>query len=402
MSLGHRLLENPLLVARDVPPSLPELEVVSVFNAGVAKVGEEVVLLMRVAERPRSDIDPPPGALTLDLRGPYPTFEPLPAGYRKHDVIGMAVADTSARPARVAVAYIPIDLPGLDLHDPRAVRYRDPRTSRRDGSGGYTDFLAQMSHLRVARSRDGIHFEVDPTPALAPASALEEYGVEDPRATLIDGRWYVTYVSVSRWGITTSLASTVDFRTFDRSGVIFLPDHKDVVVFPGRVGGKYRALTRPMSQSFGKVLGMWIASSDDLTSWGGHVPICLPRPGSWDELRTGASAVPFRVAEGWLELYHGVDHDSHYAMGALLLDGDDPTRVLARSPQPILAPEESYERNGLFNDTVFSCGHLDLGDGRIRLYYGAADSVIAAADFEVREIVASLEPWSGAGGGLAC
>lgn len=140
---------------------------------------------------------------------------------------------------------------------------------------------------------------------------------------------------------------------------------------------------------------MWIATSEDLKEWGGHAPVCLPRPGRWDARRTGASAVPFRVAEGWLELYHGVDHDSHYAMGALLLDGDDPARILARSPRPILAPEEEYERNGLFNDTIFSCGHLDLGDGRIRVYYGAADSVLAAADLDVREIVASLEPWSG-------
>ena len=395
MSLGHRLGENPLLTAHDVPPSVPELEVVSVFNAGVAKVGDEIVLLLRVAERPRSDLDPPADALTLDLGGPFPTFQRLAAGYRKHEVIGMCVLDTSVSPARMKLAYIPIDLPGLDLHDRRAVRYRDPRGPRRGPNDGYTDFLAQMSHLRVARSRDGIHFDVEAAPALSADRAMEEYGVEDPRATLIDGRWYVTYVSVSRWGITTSLASTLDFRTFERHGVIFLPDHKDVVLFPGRVGGKYRALTRPMPHSFSKILGVWIATSDDLMEWGGHAPICLPRPGRWDEQRTGASAVPFRVAEGWLELYHGVDHDSHYAMGALLLDGDDPTRVLARSPQPILAPEESYERNGLFNDTVFSCGHLDLGDGRIRLYYGAADSVLAAADFDVREIVASLEPWSG-------
>lgn len=395
MTLGHRLVENPLLTAKNVPPSLPELEVVSVFNAGVAKVDGEVVLLLRVAEQPRSDLDPPAGALTLDLRGPFPTFRPLPPGYRKDDVVGMCVVNTSSNPARVAVAYIPASLPGLDLRDRRAIRYRDPRGTHGGAEDGYTDYLAQMSHLRVARSRDGIHFEVEATPALAPGRSSEEYGVEDPRVTFIDGRWYVTYVSVSRWGITTSLASTADFRAFERHGVIFLPDHKDVVLFPERIGGKYRALTRPMPQSFGKILGIWIAASDDLTEWGGHVPICLPRPGQWDERRTGASAVPFRVAEGWLELYHGVDHDSHYAMGALLLDGDDPTRVLARSPRPILAPEEGYERNGLFNDTIFSCGHLDLGGGRIRLYYGAADSVLAAADFDVREIVASLEPWSG-------
>jgi predicted GH43/DUF377 family glycosyl hydrolase len=396
MSLGHRLHENPLLTAKDVPPSLPELEVVSVFNAGVAKVGDEVILLLRVAEQPRSDLDPPAGALTLDLAAPFPTFRKLPSGHRKHEVIGMCVVDTSTKPARLRVAYIPVSLPGLDLHDRRAIRYWDPRGPKDRNGQGHTDFLAQISHLQVARSRDGIHFEVDCAPALVPDRGLEEYGVEDPRATFIDGRWYVTYVSVSRWGITTSLASTTDFRAFERHGVIFLPDHKDVVLFPERIDGKYRALTRPMSQSFGKILGAWVATSDDLLAWGGHAPVCMPRRGYWDERRTGASAVPFRVEEGWLELYHGVDHDSHYAMGALLLDADDPSRVLARSPRPILAPEEPYERNGLFNDTIFSCGHLDLGGGRIRLYYGAADSVIAAADFDVSEIVASLEPWTGA------
>ncbi|MBI2773617.1 MAG: glycoside hydrolase family 130 protein [Chloroflexi bacterium] len=394
MSIGQRLRENPLITARDVPPSLPELEVVSVFNAAVARVGDEVILLLRVAERPRSDLDPPAGALTLDLRKPFPTFAPLPSGYRKHEVVGMCVVDTASTPARVTVAYVPVDLPGLDLSDPRTIRYRDPWRPP-DRADGYTDHLAQLSHLRVARSRDGITFQVDPLPALVPDGRLEEYGVEDPRATFIDGRWQVTYVSVSRWGITTSLASTLDFRTFERHGVIFLPDHKDVVLFPERVKGRYFALTRPMSQTFSKILGMWMASGDDLLEWGRHVPICLPRDGYWDERRTGASAVPFRVAEGWLELYHGVDHDSHYAMGALLLDGDDPTRVLARSRRPILAPEEAYERHGLFNDTIFSCGHLDLGGGRIRLYYGAADSVVAAADLDVRAIVASLEPWTG-------
>ena len=201
---------------------------------------------------------------------------------------------------------------------------------------------------------------------------------------------------MSRWGITTSLATTTDFRTFQREGVIFLPDHKDVVIFPEKVGGRYVALTRPMPQSFSRIFGIWIAFSEDLRSWGGHQTVCLPRWEYWDELRTGASAVPFRVDDGWLELYHGVDRNTRYAMGALLLDADDPRKVVARSAQPILEPLEPFERTGLFNETVFSCGHVELGDGRIRMYYGAADSVIAAADFDVRDIVNSLEPWQGA------
>ena len=237
-----------------------------------------------------------------------------------------------------------------------------------------------------------MHFEVDRMPAVSPVDAFEEYGCEDPRATLIDGVWHVTYVSVGRLGITTSRLTTTDFRSFQRKGMMFLPDHKDVAIFPGRIGGRYYALTRPMPGSFNHILGIWIASSSDLVDWGDHRPLALPRDGMWDSLRTGASAVPFRVPEGWLELYHGVDAAGRYCMGGLLLDGDDPTRVIARSPAPILVPVAAYEQTGLYNNTVFSCGHVPLGDDgkRIRLYYGAADSCLAAADFDVAEIVSSL------------
>ena len=392
--LGRRLRENPLLTSHDVPPSEPELEVVSVFNAATARLDGETILLLRVAERPRTGVDLPPDALTLDFSGPHPALRPL-AGHRTRDqVIGIAFMDASVHPPRVRVAYVPTDLPGIDLRDPRAIRYQNRSGSLRMVNDGYQDYLAQISHLRVARSRDGVHFTVDPSVAIGPDNPLEEYGVEDPRITYIDGSFHITYVSVSRWGITTSLATTSDFRTFDRKGMIFLPDHKDVVLFPEKIDGKYVALTRPMPQSFGRIFGVWIAFSDDKYAWGGHLPLALPRWEMWDELRTGASAVPFRTERGWLELYHGVDRETTYAMGALLLDLEDPRKVLARSAKPILSPTEIYECMGLFNDTVFSCGCVPLDDRgeRIRMYYGAADSVVAAADFEVREILDSLAP----------
>src|ERR671934_145563 len=100
--------------------------------------------------------------------------------------------------------------------------------------------------------------------------------------------------------------------SYDRRGVVFLPDHKDVVIFPERIDGKYVALTRPMPQSFSRIFGIWIAFSDDLVEWGGHETVCLPRWERWDELRTGASAVPFLTKDGWLELYHGVDRHHPY------------------------------------------------------------------------------------------
>jgi len=392
--LGRRAIENPILTAADVRPSLPGLEVISVFNAAAARVDDEIVLLVRIGERPLVGATPPDDALTLDLTRPEPEIKPLGTGFSADDVIGIAFLDTKHVPAKVVEVFIPRDTPGLDLSDPRAIRYRSLTGGFTAAADDISDFLTQMSHLRVARSRDGIHFEVDDRPAVVPANRFEEYGCEDPRATLIDGVWHITYVSVSRLGISTSRLTTTDFRSFERHGIMFLPDHKDVVLLPGRIGGRYAALTRPMPQSFGRVLGIWIAFSDDLVHWGDHAPLALPRSGMWDELRTGASAVPFRVDGGWLEIYHGVDRNTRYALGGLLLDGDNPARVIARSAEPILLPAATYERNGLYNDVVFTCGHvaLDPEEKSIRVYYGAADSCLAVADFTVQDILDQMTP----------
>jgi predicted GH43/DUF377 family glycosyl hydrolase len=390
--LGQRLANNPILSSRDVVPSQAALEVVSVFNAAAATVGEETILLLRVGERPRAMTGLLPAtARTLDPTAPEKGLQSLPTGMLGENAIGLAFLDPATEPPRMVVAYVPKDLPGVDLSDPRTIRVRMP-PAKPGAPEEVRDYLTQISHLRVARSTDGAHFEVDPLPAVRPVDSFEEYGCEDPRATLIDGVWHITYVSVGQLGITTSRLTTTDFRSFQRHGIMFLPDHKDVVLFPGRVRGRYIALTRPMPASFNRVLGIWIAFSDDMVSWGGHRPLALPRKGMWDGLRTGAGAVPFRVPEGWLELYHGVGVDGQYAMGALLLDAEDPSRVIGRSPEPILVPKEEYETSGFYNNTVFSCGHVPLDDRgeRIRMYYGSADSCMAAADFDVKEIVGSL------------
>lgn len=394
---AHRLANNPILTSADVAPSQAALEVISVFNAAAVRVGKETILLLRVGESPRAMTGLLPAtARTLDLAAPHKGLDHLPPGTLGEDVIGIAFLDPATEPRRVVVAYVRKDLPGLDLSDPRTIRVTRP-PAKPGGRPEVRDYLTQISHLRVARSTDGAHFVVDHLPAVMPADSFEEYGCEDPRATLIDGVWNITYVSVGSVGITTSRLTTTDFKAFRRRGLMFLPDHKDVVLFPGRVRGRYVAFTRPMPSSFNRVLGIWIAFSDDLVNWGGHLPLALPREGMWDCVRTGAGAVPFRVPEGWLELYHGVDSDGHYAMGALLLDAEDPTHVIGRSPVPILVPTEDYERSGFYSNTVFSCGHVPLDDRgqRIRMYYGAADCRMAAADFDVRAIVASLAPCSG-------
>lgn len=386
--LATRVGNGPLVTRRDVPSVQEGFEVQAVLNPATAQVGEETVLLMRVAERPRSDIDPPADARTLDLSGLHPKVVLLPPGYRKEDVVPIAVADPESASLRHIAVYLPRDLPGLDTSDPRGVTFVNPTL------GKTVTFLTQVSHLRCARSRDGVHFTVDEQPAISPSTHLEEYGCEDARATLIEGVWHITYVAVSRVGITPSLALTRDFRSFEKRGAFLAPDNKDAVLFPLRNDRGHTAFTRPMPSSFGHILGIWLRFPDRGLPWGGYQPLVLPREGTWDERQTGAGTVPIRCRAGWLEIYHGVDADHTYALGAVLLDGDDPRVVLARSAEPILRPEAPYERAGLLSNVVFTCGHVPLDDegDRIRVYYGAADSVIAAADFRVQQILDSLGP----------
>ncbi|MCL4508378.1 MAG: glycoside hydrolase family 130 protein [Chloroflexi bacterium] len=380
-TLAQRLPENPLITPQDVVPSQPGFEVVCAFNPAAARYGDDIILLIRVAERPRSVrlSDWPAWEVILDHVDLH--LLPLTEKYAHHELVGLAVFNPQADPPRVVPAYLRKDLPGLDLHDTRAIKLN------------HSMLLSQLSHLRLARSRDGVHFMIDTQPAIAPESVTEEFGCEDARITQIGDTYYVTYVAPSRVGICTCLASTTDFHHFERHGIIFLPDHKDVVIFPGKVQGKYWALTRPMPSSFSKVHGIWLSNGPDLLNWGNHVPLGLPRHGMWDELRTGGSNVPILTQEGWLVLYHGVDSQGRYCMGAMLLDAENPRRVLARSAHPLLAPEALFERQGFYGNVVFSCGHVPLDEeGRtIRLYYGASDSVTAAADFSVDAILGSLK-----------
>jgi len=386
-ALGKRVGNGPLLAPRDVAPLQAGFEVQAVLNPAAARIGDEIVLLLRVAERARSDIDPPADAQTLDLSGPHPRIVPLPRGYRKEDVVPIAIRDPGGESFGYLPLYLPKDLPGLDVSDPRSVQFTHPQLEKT------VRFPAQVSHLRCARSTDGIHFTVDPEAAIVASTDLEEYGCEDPRATCIDGVWHITYTAVSRVGITPSLALTTDFIHFEKHGALLPPDQKDIAFFPEKRDGRYMALTRPMPSSFGHVLGIWIAMPDPKLPWGAHRPLVLPREGKWDERQTGAGTVPFAVPSGWLEIYHGADANLRYALGAVLLDRDDPTRVLGRSDDPILMPSAPYERAGLMANVVFTCGHVPFDDGRrIRVYYGAGDAVVAAADFDVREILDSPRP----------
>lgn len=349
---ARRADQNPILTPAMVPPSRPDLEVVGVFNPGVTRHEGDVLLLLRVAEAAR-------GESAQEITAPVYDY------------------DTS----RLEIKRWRRDANRMDTSDPRTITV--------DG----LTWLTSISHLRVARSADGIRFEVEAVPALFPATPYESFGIEDPRITLIDGTYWINYSAVSPRGITTALASTTDFRTFQRHGIIFPPNNRDVTILPDRIDGRYVALHRPMPEGIGQP-AIWIASSSDMISWGEHRLVASARERSWDDAKIGGGAVPIRVRmgdrEAWLAIYHGVTRSPlTYSLGALLLDAGDPGRMIARSRDPILAPEAPYEREGFFGGVVFTCGLL-AEDDLVRIYYGAADGVTAVADLALDDIMAGL------------
>ena len=339
--------QNPIIRPENVRPSRGDLEVIGVFNAGVARLKDEVVLLLRVAERPIS----------------------------KHpEVVLTPVYDVGK--GELVLKEFQKDDSTIDFSDPRLIITQKQT------------YLTSISHLRLARSKDGKNFELGEKPALSAENEYETFGIEDPRISLIDGTYYINYVAVSPLGITTALASTKDFDAFERHGVIFCPDNKDVVIFPERIGGKFYALHRPVSSLFQRC-DIWLAESLDLISWGNHRYLMGLREEAWDEIKVGASAVPFKIEAGWLEVYHGADRNNRYCLGAVLLDGEEPWKVIARSDEPILEPAADYETEGFFGNVVFSCGLLNE-DGKLKIYYGAADAVICYAELSLDDVIESM------------
>ncbi len=260
-----------------------------------------------------------------------------------------------------------------------------------------------LSHLTAARSRDGVTgWRIDPGPTLAPSpeSHPEEiWGIEDPRVTRIESLnlWAVVYTAYSRGGPLVSLATTDDFKTFERKGVVMPPEDKDAALFPVQFKGRWAMLHRPVPGFAGVGAHIWISFSPDMKHWGDH-QILIParRGGWWDANKVGLSPPPLQTEKGWLILYHGVRNTASgciYRLGFALLDLEDPTRLLARSDEWVFSPEEDYEVVGDVDKVVFPCGWVADGDV-VRLYYGCADKCISLATARISVILDWLEKHS--------
>ena len=346
--LVERCAENPLITPADVVPSRADYKVVGAFNVGATVFNDEILLLLRVAERPKNKVNDEELAPILDPQ--TGRINPLRIKHGDGD---------------------------LEILDSRVFNYKGKM------------YLTSISHLRLARSKDGIHFDIDPTPTVFPQTDYETFGLEDPRITKIGDEFYITYKVVSEYGICTGLLKTTDFQKFDRHGIIFCPENIDVVLFPEKVGGRFYALTRPVPKLIGPC-GVWLASSENLTDWGGHRPLIMPRSGTFDGGKTGGSCVPIKTNAGWLEIYHGSDENDKYSLAAALLDLNDPSKVVARSKEPLMQPEADYEVRGFYGNVVFSCGAITKADGTVIIYYGASDELTAAATTTIDKIMSTI------------
>lgn len=344
-----RFPNNPILTKHDLKPSQPNWVIEGVLNPGAFRFDEKIWLLLRVAERPRQQA----GKVS------FPIFD---------------------QNGNLEIIEYKSDDPDLDyLSDPRVVTYKG------------INYLSTLSHLRLVCSDDGIHFEEpnDFPTILEGKGKNETFGIEDCRVSQIEDEYFLTYTQVSENGVGVGLMRTKNWRDFQREGMIIPPHNKDCAIFEEKVSGQYWCLHRPSGQGFGGNF-IWIASSPDAIHWGKHHCLLRTRKGMWDSARVGAGAAPIKTEKGWLEIYHGADFNHRYCLGAVLLDLDDPTKVIARSNEPIMTPDAAYEQEGFFGNVVFTNGHVVNGD-EIILYYGASDEVICGARLSISTILDQLK-----------
>ncbi len=239
-----------------------------------------------------------------------------------------------------------------------------------------------INSLGYAVSHDGVEFNRLEKPVLANDVAQEQRGPEDPRVVELDGTFYMMYTGYGGrfdGDYRICLASSKNLVHWKRHGAMLREPNKDASLFPERFDGKYVMFHR-------RPPDIWLAYSDDLRSWYDHALVMEVLPDSgWECAKIGIAGPPMKTAAGWLLIYHGVSQEKRYSLGIALLDRHDPSRVIARQPEPILEPELDWEVHGHVPNVVFSCGQVVIGD-RILVYYGGADTVIGVAVLELDDI----------------
>jgi predicted GH43/DUF377 family glycosyl hydrolase len=259
--------------------------------------------------------------------------------------------------------------------------------------------LDWVSRIGYAVSPDGVHWNRLAQPVLEPHDSTDSRGMEDPRITCLDGRFYMAYTAYGRdhfekdgsiaegTGITPMLARSENMITWEIIGPLVMGEtNKDHMLFPVRIKGRYAALHR-------REPDIWIAYSDDLKNWreADMGKMYGPRPeNDWDCFKVGSNGVPIETEHGWLCFYHGVDKATAgafaYRIGVILLDLEDPGRVIRRPLKPIFWPEELWELRGDVPNVVFSCAN-PVVNGVVHVFYAGGDHVIGLATCSLSDLL---------------
>ncbi|MCI2069097.1 MAG: glycosidase [Bacilli bacterium] len=279
-------------------------------------------------------------------------------------------------------------------------------------------------YVGYATSKDGIHFQrMSSSPFLSPdKDGADGGGIEDPRLIEMDGTYYLTYASrvfppgqywkkgAKHYGYApsdgplvmmynntqTHLAVSQDLVHFKKMGRITSAkdDDRDVVIFPGKIGGKFYRTSRPTYRCGkgypNKNPAIWLTSSTDLLEWDEPYKLFYQGEEEWESFKVGASCPPLLTSLGWLMIYHGVsEKDRAYRVGAFIMDKDDPMKILYKTKAPLMEPSLPYETEGYYNGCVFPTSSV-LKDGTLYIYYGAADHFIGLATCELDELLDHL------------
>ena len=270
------------------------------------------------------------------------------------------------------------------------------------------------TNLGLAFSDDGIKWAVEPAPVwgsgdagLGRATDGDLFRVYDPRLTPIDGRCYVCFACDTHHGLRGGVAVTDDFRSFKVLS-LSVPDNRNMVLFPEKINGKYARLERPFpvySRLGVDRFDMWFSDSPDLAYWGNSHLVAAVEHFPFANDKIGPAAPPIRTKQGWLTTIHAVDKDlsrgkrgweplwrKRYTAGLVLLDLNEPWKMIAKSDAPLIAPETDYEQVGFRHDVIFPGGMILEDDGEVKIYYGAADTVEALATAHVDDLLALCKP----------
>ncbi|CAG7648583.1 glycoside hydrolase family 130 protein [Paenibacillus allorhizosphaerae] len=260
---------------------------------------------------------------------------------------------------------------------------------------------SSTTNLGLAYSDDGIHWDVQPFPCWHWHDE-EVIRVYDPRLTVLEGKVYMCFAVDTQHGVRGGIAATEDFSNFDVLSMS-VPDNRNMVLFPERIGGNYVRLERPFPvYSRGKHrFDTWISDSPNLTHWGNSKLVLGVEHVPYANDKIGPAAPPIKTKHGWLTTFHAVDIDAargkngweaawkkRYCAGIMLLDLENPDKIVGLYKEPLLAPEAAYEVDGGFrNHVIFPGGMILEEDGEVKLYYGAADTVECLATAHVDDLV---------------